>query len=513
MSELNILWPTLTLLIGTIAWIVGTGLRRGRVLSPYSLMLFILITIFGIRPLLMPDEPKSFGFYGYNISLGFEPAAWMGFIGTISFIAGAAFWHLAFAKKSRDALEAKPVDEIPVWAPKRSAAIAWALSLGWLLFMIVVGGGVGFLAQLFSGRSEAVIARMENVPAFIAALPAIGCLTIAAVRFQYERVRPYTKSQNVGYWLVAILSVVPPSALGTRRYLIPCIVIAIMGALVNHWEKRIKAWWIAAGAAGFLAMAMIPFVRSAGSRTARGDATDLIGAMGAYFQDVGLRGTLNNFFLSYDTEMFNYLAYLSQKMGDSIPFGMGRGTIGEVIAMPLPAAITPFQRWNDFLLTETFGENCGYQAVCPVPSVIGILYSDLAIPGILVGMIILGIAAARFESRLMVSNGAGTAALLLAAGFAVAFARGNSLAQVWIAVQCFVVWWVLQRVFLHMPKQARPGFPSRATPASVRNVLRTDNTSADGSTNPVQTCPVPSRDVAVDDRVIFRRQDAEQLER
>ena len=50
---------------------------------------------------------------------------------------------------------------------------------------------------------------------------------------------------------------------------------------------------------------------------------DLVGAMGAYFQDVGLRGTLNNFFLSYDTEMFNYVAYMTQTMGKTIPFRYG----------------------------------------------------------------------------------------------------------------------------------------------------------------------------------------------
>lgn len=427
-------------------------MRRGSVLSPYSLMLFILISIFGIRPLLMPDEPESFGFYGYNISTGFADATFLGFVGTTSFIAGALFWRLVRERKLSDAITDGSAP-VPSWAPKRAATIAWALSAAWLVIMIVVGGGVGYLAQLFGGRSQDVISRLENVPAFVGALPAIGCLVIAAVRFRYERHERYTKAQNLGYWLVALASVVPPSALGTRRYLIPCLVIAIMGALVNNWNKRIKASWVAFGVVGFLALAIVPFVRSAGSRTARGE-TDLVGSMASYFQDEGLRGTLNNFFLSYDTEMFNYVAYLSQAMGDSIPFGWGRGIVGDLVSMPLPASLTPFPRWSDYLLSQSFGTGCEYKAVCPVPSVVGILFSDLALPGLFIGMVLLGVAAAKFERRLLASNGASVAALMLAAGFAIAFARGNSLAQVWIAVQCFVIWWALDKLFLRQPANA-----------------------------------------------------------
>ncbi|WP_157367012.1 hypothetical protein [Arthrobacter sp. M2012083] len=462
MSGNYLFWPTLTLIIGFLAWLVGTKLRRGSLLSPYSLMLLILVSIFGVRPLLMPDEPKSFGFYGIDISLGFEDATFLGFVGTISFVVGALSWRLLVARK-QEPLTTTDLTPVQPWAPRRSVVIAWSLSIGWLLLMIVVGGGVGFLAQLFGGRSEAVISKLENVPAFVGALPAIGCLVIATVRFRYERLQPYTKSQNIAYWLVAIGSIVPPSALGTRRYLIPCVIIALMGTLSNHWQKRIKPSWIVVGVVAFVALAILPFVRSAGSRTARGEA-DLVGAMGAYFQDVGLRGTLNNFFLSYDTEMFNYVAYMTQTMGKTIPFGMGRGTIGELITMPLPAAITPFQRWADYLLTQSFGANCGYQSACPVPSIVGILYSDLALPGLVVGMLILGIMAARFERHLMASDGTMTGVLLLTAGFAVAFARGNSLAQVWIAVQCFIVWWVVQRLFLHSPKvKAKASQPQRQT--------------------------------------------------
>lgn len=461
----------MTLVLGMAAWLVGTRLRVGAMVGPYSLMLLILVAIFGMRPLLMPSDVKSFDFYGYTVSsAGFAAAALYGFIGTMAFIAGYTFWRRVMSSMYvRDNNPTAAPAGLPDWAPRRSVLIACGLSAAWFLFMIVVGGGVGFLAQLFAGRSEAVISRLENVPAFVGALPAIGCLTVAVVRFQYERVQKYTNLQNLAYWLVVAASIVPPLALGTRRYLIPSVLIAVVGALINSWHRKIKPQWLALGIVGLLALAIIPFVRSAGSRTKLGGNSDLIGAMGLYFKEEGLRGTLNNFFLSYDTEMFNYVAYLSQVMGNSIPFGMGRGTVGEILAMPIPAAITPFQRWNDFLLTRSFGENCGYGSACPVPSIVGILYSDLALPGVILGMVLIGIMAGRFEKKLLVSSGAYTAVLLLTAGFSIAFARGNSLAQVWIAVQCFIVWWGVQKILLHAPR-TKPVVKRRNLPEAYRRL-------------------------------------------
>lgn len=441
----------MTLSLGLMAWLVGTKLRRGSLLSPYSLVLLILLSIYGVRPLLMPDEPRSFMFYGYSITSGFEQAAFLGFLGIMAFIVGYMAVKFGLTSKNTPQLEAavenKAESPLRDSAPVRAAAAGWALFAAWFAAMVALGGGIGFLAVLFAGRSEQSLEALAGVPAFIFALPVIGCLLIAAVRLQYERVFTlYTKSQNIGYWLVAAASVVPPSALGTRRFLIPSLVIVLLGALANDWQRKIKLKWIVAGLGGFLALAAIPFVRSAGSRTS--GSTDLLGSMAAYFREEGVRGTLNNFFLSWDTEMFNYVAYLSRRMGDEIPFGFGRGTVGELLAMPIPAAISPFQRWNDVLLKYAFGSGCSIETACPVPSIIGVLYSDLAIPGLLLGMLIVGGMSARFEERLVAATGTRVGVLLLAAGFSVLIARGNSMAQIWLAVQCFVVWWLIHKMFL-----------------------------------------------------------------
>lgn len=449
MGEDYALWPILSLLIGVPAWITGTRFRRGSILSPYSLTLLILLSIFGVRPLLMPGELESFKFYGYSIDYGFEQAAMLGFIGITSFVVGYAALKAGVLAKpvSHGTSVSQPAKYgVHAHAPSRSAFVALGLVAAWFGAMIVLGGGIGFLEVLFAGRSEETLGALAGVPAIVSALPVVGCLLVAATRFQYERARRYSRPQSLAYWLVTIVAVVPPTALGSRRYLIPSVVIVLLGSLNQHWQKKVKLKWVIGGVAAFLALAAVPFIRSAGSRT-RG-STDFLGAMGEYFGEEGVRGVLNNFFLSWDTEMFNYVAYLAPRMGENIQFGMGRGTVGEVLALPLPAAISPFQRWNDVLLEYAFGDGCSVETACPVPSIIGVLYSDLAIPGLILGMLILGGMASRFEHSLARSNSTYTGVLLLTAGFAVLFARGNSMAQAWIAFQCFVMWWAINKLII-----------------------------------------------------------------
>lgn len=439
MGNHDLTWPALTLLIGAVAWVIGTGLRRGSLLSPYSLILLILLSIFGVRPLLMPGALEHFDFYGHNIASGYRQASIIGFVGTACFIVGYVARQLLARRNPRQVQEEKrPL--LPGINPGRAHTVAWALIGAWFVAMIALGGGTQFLAVLFAGRSEEANNPMAGVPAIVPALPVVACLMAATIRFKWERLRRYTRGQNLAYWLVAVMAVIPPSASGSRRFLIPSVVVMVVGALGTSWARKVRPVSLVAGFAGFLILAVIPFVRSAGSRTGR---TDLVGAIGDYFETEGVRGVLNNFFLSYDTEMFNWVAYFAPRMGDTIPYGWGRGTIGEALTMPLPAALSPFERWADVLLTYAFGGGCASGVPCPVPSIIGVLYTDLAWVGLAFGMAGLGALCAGFEPALLRSSGSATAALLLCAGFAVLFARGSSLAQVWIAVQVFIAWWAV----------------------------------------------------------------------
>ena len=434
-------YATLTLVVGVVAWLLAVRFRRGPMIAPFSIFVIILLSIYGVRPLLMGEASEPTRFYGYVITEdGYELATLLGLIGTVAFVGGYGITRLSTQKKRREELLNPPEFVHPgEGAPRRSFIAAGILLAVWPAAMTAVGG-VGFVAQVFQGRSVETSAALANVPALVFAIPVVACVTIAATRFHYERFTRYTRAQSLPYWIIAALAVIPPSALGTRRFLIPSVVIVFAGALTKTWFKRMRPVWIIAAAVAFIVLAVFPFVRSSGSRI--GGSTDLIGAMSYYFQNEGLRGALDGFFLSYDTEMLNWVAFFGPAMGREIQFGTGRGTIAEIIALPIPDAISPFPTWNNYLLHEAFGAGCAGQA-CPVPSIVGVLYTDLAIPGLVIGMFILGLLAARFDLSFVNAKSIRyTALLLIVVGFAVVFVRGNSSSQLWYGFQCFIVWFL-----------------------------------------------------------------------
>lgn len=471
------LWPTLTILVGMLAWVFGTGFRQGPLVSPFSVSLLMLVSIFGVRPLLMLDT-GTYDFYGINISSGFADATVIGFVGVLSLVIGYGFAVLIrHAPKSRQSgmpirvtdasgrrtllvtpapLEsAAGAQATPAWVTSPmlttgSAGAALALLALWLFAMISLGGGLSYISLLFAGRSQLVGETFENVPALVPALPVIAALIVALTRFRFERIRHYTLPQSVLYWIVVALCIIPPSALGTRRFLVPSIVAALVGAAGSNWHRRIRLRWIAGASVAFIALAIFPFVRSAGSRT--GDAS-LLGAMGEYFGEEGVRGVLNSFFLSYDTEMFNYVAYLAPRLGETIPFGLGRGTVGEALLAPVPSVLLPFETWSNQLLTGIFGGGCAVVS-CPVPSIIGTLYYDLAFPGLILGMLILGMLCAGFERRFLASTGVMTSLFLLMTGFTTVIVRGNPISQLWIAAQCWAVLLIIDWLIRHFVRNS-----------------------------------------------------------
>lgn len=471
--------PILATIVCLTAWVAVTRFRIGAMLSPFSIFLLMLCSIFGIRPLLMLDDESydSRYFYGYDISGGFFLASVLGLIGVVAFVLGYASARLVSTRRTRRLVTEEAISpqfpsrhsfaDLHPSAPERVTVAAILMLSMWFAVMIVVGGGPSFIALLFAGRSEQVSRVLANVPSLAFAIPVVAALLIASVRWEFERSGSgfvYTFRRNAAYWIVSAACVVPPSALGTRRFLIPSVIIVLIGAASWRWTRRIKVVWAAAAAASFLALAIFPFVRSAGSRTFGYGGSDILGAMAYYLQNEGIEGVLDSFFLSYDTEMFNWVAYFAPRMGSSLEFGMGRGTFGDLIAQPMPASVMNLPIWNDYLLLQAFGGTCGDGIACPVPSIIGVLYTDLALPGLILGMFLLGIACLNFEPLLFRSHGAATAALLLAAGFSVVFARGNSMSQLWYGAQIWLVWLAVYTALITL--SARP--PVFASQSGVR---------------------------------------------
>lgn len=441
-GEPSIVIPVLTTSIGLVAVAVATRFERGRLVSPFSLVMLMLIAIFGIRPILMVGS-SNYIFYYYNVAEGFNQAALAGLIAVLGISSG--YWIASIVgRHSSGASSPAGITESPRVPRFRAAVLAsLGLLILWLLLMVAIGGGIAFIGLMFAGRSDEVGLRFSGLPAFVPAIPVSAAVLIATARIAVERRAGLPRADKLVYWFVIALSVIPPSALGSRRFLIPSVVAGLIGALAPVWRKRVSLPMVLTAFGGFLVLAIFPFVRSAGSR-AVGDS--LVDAIGAYFEGEQLQGVLEGFFLSYDTEMFNYVAYLAPHLGNDLEWGLGRGTLGEALLAPIPAALLPFSSWSNVLLTEAFGGGCA-EALCPVPSVVGVLFYDLSYPGVLVGGILIGILTSKFDRRFFTSNGISLIFLTGFASFAPLIARGNSISQIWIAIQSLavvcIVWWLI----------------------------------------------------------------------
>lgn len=428
-------------------------------LSPFPLCIFMLGSIFGARPLLMLEE-GDFDFYGFDISSGFEQAALIGLLAVLCLSFGYTLGRLRRPRgeeighplrptqKRLDPRDTRPEEALAFTsnAMKRAAVTSSGLLLLWFTLTVLIGGGLSFIPKLFAGRSAEVNAVSANVPVLVPAMPVASATLLAVTRIAIVRHRRLARTEEITYWVFSLLMIIPPSAVGTRRFLIPAMLATLIGASYSRWRDPVGLRISGLAAVGFLVLSIFPFVRSAGSRTGR---TDLIGAMLDYFGDAGIGGTLNGFFLSYDTEMFNYVAFLAPRLGESIPFGLGRGTIGEALLAPIPSAVSPFETWSNSLLHIAFGTSCS-EGVCPVPSLVGVLYYDLWFVGIIGGFLLVGFFISGFEDALFRVKDSKLVALVVFGSFAPIIVRGNSVSISWIALNVMILvvilYWALRRL-------------------------------------------------------------------
>lgn len=423
---------SLNVAICVVAWLVLVRFRRGPALSPFSVAILLLGSIFGVRPIIIDAEGGDWWLYGVNVGAGVELAAIVGLWAIIALIAGYAF---SFTRARVRDTEPAGVATFRAPSLRGAAAISLVCSGVWFLSMAVIGGGVQFLQQLAAGRSAEIAARLEGVPVFFSAIPVAGVVVVCVARAAHELSRPVRAGESVLFWAAVASASFPPLALGNRRLLIPVALCALLVVLRGKWRRPITP---AAGvfvAAAALIVAALPFVRSAGSRTASGSLVD---ALVAFFSENGIGETVRSFFVSYDTEMFSYIALVGPHLGDDIEYGLGRGTIGELLLQPIPASLAPWPTWSNSLLTSIFGGGCATVA-CPVPSVVGILFFDTGLVGVVLGMFFLGLALAGLERQLVRAQGVTYAVALGFAGFVPGLIRGNTISQTWIVANVVII--------------------------------------------------------------------------
>ncbi|WP_143696040.1 O-antigen polymerase [Williamsia sp. 1138] len=440
-------------LIGVCAIVIATKGRVGYLISPFSVSMALLIAIFGIRPLLISSDQDHL-FYGYSVASGYLSAVLVGGVAILSLTLGywlistsgvhsekvsAANGHNPAQARSSDPLQPDDVmTRIGQLSASTMAIICVALVMSWVSLMVVAGGGPGVLTEMAGGRSDATALATENLPLIVYSLPAAAAYVACFWRVAVERIDSnLSGGSKLIFWAVILASLAPPALLGNRRFILPCVIAAVIASNLplSKWTARVSAVKIVLSIVVVTVLAAIPYVRSAGSRQA-GD--NLLSALSGYINTEGFGGVFTNFFRSYDTEMYDYIALISPKLGGAVPYGLGRGAFVDIGVAALPAGTVQIPSWSNQLLVENFGQTCA-SGICPVPSFAGTAYFDFGYLGVAVFGIALGIASRKFENIVHNYRGLAFLAILIAGSLPATAVRGNFPSQIWIGLNIFVL--------------------------------------------------------------------------
>lgn len=458
-----------TLCISLISWLIITRLRIGAIVSPLSITIFVLVSIYAIRPILMIGSENYF-LYGTSIRRGFEYSTWVGLVAVVSMICGFSFLRLQKPKQVEGefvqtrrprAIDGKRV--IPMAAAAAMAAVA-----AWIGSQLLIGGGSAYLAELFAGRSELNEEAQSGVPAVVDTLPMIGALIVCLARLEVQRARKLLTREHILFWLAIAACVVPPTALGIRRYLIPTLLGALIAVVAPRWTSILRLRWAVALGVAFVALVSIPFVRSEGSRT---QSSSFTGALLDYIGGQGVGGAMYQYFTSYDTEMFSYVALIRQNHLEGFHLGSGQWLLGDLFIETLPASLS-VQSFSNELLTYNFGGGCG-NPYCPVPSLPGVLVADFGLAGVAIGMFALGLLFQRVEpSRTFSMQGFAPVAFVLWCAVPT-IVRGNSVRLLSIYLQAAVVVVVACYLLVLIQRSSSAGRPRapEGSPSVSRRVM------------------------------------------
>ncbi|MBY4225580.1 oligosaccharide repeat unit polymerase [Rhodococcus fascians] len=463
--------------VGLLTVVMTTRLRIGYLISPFSVTVLILVAIFGVRPLVV-DYGAGPRLYGYSTNSGLLEATIVGLIAIIAVICGylvvrpaAASCEINQQNSMRRINSVAKLGESPV---TRVLAGCLAFILLWVILMAARGGGIDALIGMAGGRSAASSRIVEDLPLAIYCLPAASTLTAATWRALRERNGwSLSSSEKLIYWIIVLVSLLPPLMLGNRRFVLPCVVAAVIAANLSprRWNARIKIWQLSLAVFVFLLLAIVPFVRSSGSRN-EGDS--LIEALFAFIQTEGVGGVLTNFFTSYDTEMLDYIAYVAPRLGGELDYGLGRGTLQDVLLTAVPARIADTQSWSNEVLITLFGQPCG-SGICPVPSFAGTAFFDFGYIGVVILGLVVGGLCRLFETAIIRPAGFGLVAVLVVGALPATAIRGNYPSQLWIAVNIMVTACVLSWAITRSNYMGRAIRNNEKPPASLSAIAHSDS--------------------------------------
>lgn len=461
----------------TLTYVLGSNPNRGlgRFLAPDSMATIMLIAIFTIRPVFTNrfDEAAWYGLYlpdqaEESLALG------VGMTCLVGLLLGVFLARLRPTKLQ--ALENRSAGprSYDGWSFSRGKLVfATVAGLGAYIALLMAVAGADVIRQLAGGRSSEV--ALAGVPEIVMMIPLAG--SIAAAIFILG-----AKDRQLVFFDLALIigstaaSILMVSQLGTRRFIIPAMLLPVLAALIRK-PVRVKAGHVIIGAVAILFLAIVPMVRAAGARRV---GENLATASWRYLQEEGIGGVLRPVFASYDTEMFDYIAVASRGLsGDQ--YGLGRGTLLEFFTRPIPSFTrigeltgVPF---SDQMITRLFGGGCG-EPFCPVASVAGVLYFDGGFILVFLGSIAFGAGMRAIANRWVYNRGLSPFqmfAVVSVSSFALVAARTNTIHTMWWCIYTLIIGCAIIKVLnarrnasIPAELQSRPGKEYDLTPGRTR---------------------------------------------
>ncbi|MHA7209823.1 hypothetical protein [Arthrobacter sp. MDT1-65] len=406
----------------------------------------MLIAIFTIRP-LFDDRFALLPWYGLYVPSRAEESIALT-VGIVAFVGILTGVFLSRMRPSRLRVLnnlSPSFRSHSSWSFGRAKLVlATTLGLSIYLVLLVAFAGPGIIRQLSGGRSSDV--TLAGLPEIVLIIPLAGSIS-AALFLLAARDRQLLLLDVLLVVGSAAASALMVSQLGTRRFIIPALLLPLIAALIRR-PVRVKIMHIALGSIALLFLAIIPMVRAAGARRI---GENLGTASLRYFQEEGISGVLRPVFASYDTEMFDYIAIASRGLsGDQ--FGLGRGTVIEFFLRPIPSFMgleevlgTPF---SDEMLGRLFAGGCG-EPFCPVASLPGVLYFDGGFALVFVGSVIAGATLRKLANCWVFNNGLSPMQMLVvvsASSFALVAARTNTIHTLWWCIYTLGIGFAILKV-------------------------------------------------------------------
>lgn len=403
---MNTFWLIALVNLIPVVIVISTSPLHGlsRVIGPDTQLVVILYAIFAVRPLFgerfQSSRSMYSGFYGFVPTHDGQITASL--VGTFllwSIAIGALFYGERRESRNRPpspgtAENPMPNCEYLPRLPHVRALVGTIAALGLYFAILVSFLGVGRVLAMSRGRSQE--SAPKGVPEVVGVLPLAGSIAAATIILMAGS-RPISFRAWLSISACTALSLATVSQLGTRRFMIPSLLIVVTAFLMRK-PVRLRPRHAALGLVAIAVVAVVPYVRSEGNRQGQ----NLPQAIARYFQDVGLLGSFRNIFTTYDTEMYDYIAVVAPRLASGrADYGRGAGTILEFLTHPLPERILENVERSNEIRGELFNYSCGIGCGLPfpVPSWGGVLFFDGWYFGVVAGGILAGIVSRALSLR------------------------------------------------------------------------------------------------------------------